>query len=75
MGSWPRLVPAAGAVLVLVSCGTASAGTEHRGETYGVRSGSLTAEVVTFDRPFLLLLTDTETNSPLFLTVVTDPSR
>jgi serpin B len=31
-------------------------------------------EVVTFDRPFLFLLTDTETRSPLFVTVVNDPS-
>jgi serpin B len=30
--------------------------------------------VVTFDRPFLFLLVDTETRSPLFVTVVTDPS-
>jgi serpin B len=30
--------------------------------------------LVTFDRPFLFLLTDTETLSPLFMTVVTDPS-
>jgi serpin B len=29
---------------------------------------------VVFDRPFLFLLTDTETRSPLFVTVVTDPS-
>ena len=31
-------------------------------------------EVVTFDRPFLFLLTDTETHSPLFVTVVNTPS-
>ena len=31
--------------------------------------------VVTFDRPFLLLLLDTATRSPLFLAVVRDPSR
>jgi hypothetical protein len=30
-------------------------------------------EIVTLDRPFLL--TDAETRSPLFLAVVTDPSR
>jgi serpin B len=30
--------------------------------------------VVTVDRPFLFLLTDTATRSPLFITVVTDPS-
>jgi serpin B len=29
---------------------------------------------VIFDRPFLLLLTDTATRSPLFVTVVNDPS-
>jgi serpin B len=28
---------------------------------------------VGFDRPFLFLLTDTETRSPLFVTVVNDP--
>jgi serpin B len=31
-------------------------------------------DVVTFDRPFLFLLTDTGTGSPLFVTVVHDPS-
>jgi serpin B len=31
-------------------------------------------ESVTFDRPFLFLLTDTATRSPLFVTVVNDPS-
>jgi serpin B len=31
-------------------------------------------EVLTFDRPFLFLLTDRETRSPLFITVVNDPS-
>ena len=31
--------------------------------------------VVSFDRPFLLLLTDTATRSPLFLAVVRHPSR
>lgn len=31
-------------------------------------------ERVTFDRPFLFVLTDTATRSPLFLTVVQDPS-
>jgi serpin B len=29
---------------------------------------------VVFDRPFLFLLIDTETRSPLFVTVVDDPS-
>jgi serpin B len=33
-----------------------------------------TLQVVSFDRPFLFLLTDTATRSPLFLTVVDDPS-
>lgn len=33
-----------------------------------------TVQVVSFDRPFLFLLTDTETRSPLFVTVVADPS-
>lgn len=31
-------------------------------------------ELVTFDRPYLLLLTDTATASPLFVAVVADPS-
>ena len=30
-------------------------------------------EEIAFDRRFLLLLTDTETRSPLFVTVVQDP--
>jgi serpin B len=37
-------------------------------------SGSVPQRVVSFDRPFLFLLTDTETRSPLFVTVVNDPS-
>jgi serpin B len=37
-------------------------------------SGRVAQRLVTFDRPFLLLLTDTATRSPLFLTVVNDPS-
>jgi serpin B len=37
-------------------------------------SGRAPQRLVTFDRPFLLLLTDTATRSPLFLTVVDDPS-
>ncbi len=37
-------------------------------------SAELPEEVVTFDRPFLFLLTDTETRSPLFVTVVNEPS-
>ncbi|TFV89871.1 serpin family protein [Blastococcus sp. CT_GayMR16] len=32
------------------------------------------SETVTFDRPFLVLLTDTATRSPLFVAVVDDPS-
>jgi serpin B len=30
--------------------------------------------VVSFDRPFLLVLTDTQTRSPLFVAAVRDPS-
>jgi serpin B len=37
-------------------------------------SAPATEQSVAFDRPFLLLLTDTKTRSPLFVTVVTDPS-
>jgi serpin B len=37
-------------------------------------SAALPGAVVTFDRPFLFLLTDTETRSPLFVTLVDDPS-
>ena len=37
-------------------------------------AGPEAVEVVAFDRPFLFLLTDTETRSPLFVTVVHDPS-
>ncbi|MCL3862979.1 serpin family protein [Actinotalea sp. K2] len=37
-------------------------------------SSRLPLEVVTLDRPFLLLLTDTATTSPLFVAVVHDPS-
>jgi serpin B len=32
------------------------------------------SRTVTFDRPFLFLLVDTATRSPLFVTVVDDPS-
>jgi serpin B len=45
------------------------------GVSVGVSAGApATPEVVIFDRPFLFLLTDTETRSPLFVTVVNDPS-
>jgi serpin B len=45
------------------------------GVAVGVSAGApVTPDVVIFDRPFLFLLTDTETRSPLFLTVVNDPS-
>jgi serpin B len=37
-------------------------------------SAAAPEQSVVFDRPFLFLLTDTETRSPLFVTVVTDPS-
>jgi serpin B len=37
-------------------------------------SMAVPVEVVTFDRPFLFLLTDTAMRSPLFVTVVNDPS-
>jgi serpin B len=36
-------------------------------------AGVLPSAVVSFDRPFLLVLTDTETRSPLFITVVHEP--
>ena len=38
-------------------------------------SARMPRRVVTVDRPFLLLLTDSATRSPLFLAVVRDPSR
>lgn len=45
------------------------------GVAVGVTSVQVDApEVVTFDRPFLFLLTDTATRSPLFVTVVADPT-
>ena len=37
-------------------------------------SGRAQQRLVSFDRPFLFLLTDTATRSPLFVTVVDDPS-
>jgi serpin B len=53
------------------------AGTEAAAATgvaVGVSGEVAPAAPVTFDRPFLFLLTDTATRSPLFLTVVNDPS-
>ena len=46
------------------------------GVAVGVSAAEMPQEMrtVTFDRPFLFLLTDTETRSPLFVTVVHDPS-
>lgn len=46
------------------------------GVTVGVSAGAESQELrtVTFDRPFLFLLTDTKTRSPLFVTVVNDPA-
>ncbi len=50
-------------------------GTEAAAATgVGTAGSAPPAEPVTFDRPFLFLLTDTETRSPLFVTVVNDPS-
>ena len=51
-------------------------GTEAAAATGVAMTASATVprETVTFDRPFLFLLTDTATRSPLFATVVTDPS-
>lgn len=37
-------------------------------------SGAVPVSVVSFDRPFLLVLTDTATRSPLFVAAVHDPS-
>jgi serpin B len=39
-----------------------------------VTSARMPQRIVSFDRPFLLILTDTQTRSPLFLAVVHDPS-
>ena len=46
------------------------------GVVVGVSGEAMPREMrtVTFDRPFLFLLTDTETRSPLFVTVVNDPA-
>lgn len=50
-------------------------GTEAAAATgVAVEAVSASAPAVVFDRPFLFLLTDTETHSPLFVTVVNDPS-
>jgi serpin B len=52
-------------------------GTEAAAATGVVMEATAAApprQVVTFDRPFLFLLTDTATRSPLFVTVVHDPS-
>jgi serpin B len=77
-GDWSRLAP--DAVLTEVVQKTVlkvdEQGTEAAAATGGVMgtSGRVAQEVVTFDRPFLFLLTDTATRSPLFVTVVNDPS-
>jgi serpin B len=44
------------------------------GVAVGVSGQVAPTEPVTFDRPFLLVLTDTATRSPLFVTVVNDPT-
>ena len=45
------------------------------GVTVGVSAAApQEMRTVTFDRPFLFLLTDTQTRSPLFITVVNDPA-
>jgi len=51
-------------------------GTEAAAATGAVTalSGRVPQQVVSFDRPFLFLLTDTETRSPLFAAVVRDPT-
>lgn len=52
--------------------GTKAAAATGIGITTSLRAGS---EVVTFDRPFLLLLEDTTTHTPLFLARVADPTQ
>jgi serpin B len=50
-------------------------GTEAAAATgVGLAGSAPLDDVVTFDRPFLFLLADTATRSPLFVTVVHDPS-
>ena len=49
-------------------------GTEAAAATGGVVAVSAPARTTTFDRPFLFVLTDTATRSPLFTAVVRDPS-
>jgi serpin B len=44
------------------------------GVAVGVSAAGPQGPVIAFDRPFLVLLADTATQSPLFVTVVTDPS-
>jgi serpin B len=44
------------------------------GVAVGVSAMAQEARTVTFDRPFLFLLVDSETRSPLFVTVANDPS-
>jgi serpin B len=77
-GDWSRLAPRAALTEVVQKTvlKVDEAGTEAAAATGGVMdsAGRVPQEVVTFDRPFLFLLTDTATRSPLFVTVVNDPS-
>jgi serpin B len=77
-GDWSRLAPRAAvtAVVQKTVLQVDEEGTEAAAATgVGVgASGRAPQETVTFDRPFLFLLTDTATRSPLFVTVVIDPS-
>jgi serpin B len=77
-GDWSRLAPGAGVtdvvqktVLKVDEEGTEAAAAT--GLEMGV-SARAPQETVTFDRPFLFLLTDAATRSPLFVAVVNDPS-
>jgi serpin B len=77
-GDWSRLASGAAvtevvqkAVLKVDEQGTEAAAASGVGVAVSAR---VPQQLVRFDRPFLFLLTDTATRSPLFVTVVNDPS-
>ena len=74
-GPFPRLAPGSlDRVVQKAVLRVDEQGTEAAAATGGAVAVSAPARTTVFDRPFLFVLTDTATRSPLFTAVVRDPS-
>jgi serpin B len=76
VGPFPRLLPGRlDQVVQKTVLRVDERGTEAATPTGGAIAVSAPGRMVVFDRPFLFLLTDTATRSPLFTAVVRDPAE